>query len=52
MLIHQETATTTDPMLRSLQLGVDLEDPDDRLADAHGIVRRGAVLIRPDGHVA
>ena len=48
-----EGATTSSrPMLRVLQLGVDLEDPGDRLAEAHAIGQRGAVLIRPDGHVA
>ena len=42
----------THPMLRVPQIGVDLKDPGDRLADAHAIGQRGAVLIRPDGHVA
>ena len=40
------------PALRVLQLGIDLDDPDGRLASAHGIGREGAVLVRPDGHVA
>ena len=40
------------PMLRVLRLGVDLDDPGGQLADAHGIGRTGAVLVRPDGHVA
>ncbi|WP_420445251.1 FAD-dependent monooxygenase [Candidatus Poriferisodalis sp.] len=40
------------PILHVLQLGVDLKDPGGQLADAHGIGKRGAVLIRPDGHVA
>lgn len=45
-------AASTHSMLRVLRLGGDLADPDDQLANAHGIGRHGAVLIRPDGHVA
>lgn len=40
------------PALRLLRLGVDLDDPGGLLADAYGIGRTGAVLVRPDGHVA
>ena len=40
------------PAPRVLRLGIDLDDPDGRLASAHGIDRTGAVLVRPDGHVA
>ncbi len=40
------------PTLRMLRLGVDLNDPGGELAAAYGIGREGAVLVRPDGHVA
>ncbi|HXD56574.1 MAG TPA: hypothetical protein VN606_01570, partial [Thermoleophilaceae bacterium] len=34
------------------QVGATLADPDGRFADAFGISRSGAVIVRPDGHVA
>ena len=34
------------------QVGATLGDPDGRFADAFGISRSGAVIVRPDGHVA
>jgi putative polyketide hydroxylase len=30
----------------------DLVDPDDAWANAYGVERSGAVIVRPDGHVA
>jgi 2-polyprenyl-6-methoxyphenol hydroxylase-like FAD-dependent oxidoreductase len=32
--------------------GADLADPDGRWAEAYGVEKDGAVLVRPDGHVA
>ena len=40
------------PALRVLQLEAHIEYPDCQLANAHDIGRTGAVLVRPDGHVA
>jgi len=39
-------------MIRVLRLGIDLDDPGGDLAAAYGIGQAGAVLVRPDGHVA
>ena len=47
-----EDTPAAHPMLRVLRLGADLADPEGRLAEAHGISAHGAVLVRPDGHVA
>jgi 2-polyprenyl-6-methoxyphenol hydroxylase-like FAD-dependent oxidoreductase len=38
--------------LRALRLGHDLPDPEQALARLYGVGDRGAVLVRPDGHVA
>ena len=35
-----------------LTLGRELADPDGQLAGAFGLDSSGAVLIRPDGHIA
>ena len=40
------------PVLHVRRLGVDLADLGGRIADVYGIGRSGAVLVRPDGHVA
>jgi len=32
--------------------GGDFEEPEDCRADVHGLAAGGAVLVRPDGHVA
>ena len=47
-------ATGPDPLppLVVLSIGTELADPDGSLASAFGISSGGAVLIRPDGHVA
>ncbi len=50
--VDTEAEACTHPALRVLQLDAHLEDPEGRLASAHGIGRVGAVLVRPDGHVA
>jgi putative polyketide hydroxylase len=34
------------------QVGATLADPDGRFAESFGISRSGAVIVRPDGHVA
>ena len=47
-----DVGNSAHPALRVLRLGADLPDPDGGLAAAHGIGRHGAVLVRPDGHVA
>jgi hypothetical protein len=33
-------------------IGKDLEDPDAQFPSAYGITSSGAVLVRPDGHIA
>ena len=38
--------------LSALRLGHDLPDPDGALSRLYGIGEEGAVLVRPDGHVA
>ena len=50
--VDTEAEACTHPALRVLRLDAHLEDSDGRLASAHGIDRTGAVLVRPDGHVA
>ena len=40
------------PAPRVLRLGIDLDDPSGGLAATYGIGEEGAVLVRPDGHVA
>jgi putative polyketide hydroxylase len=40
------------PPLVVLSIGTELVDADGSLADAFGIASGGAVLVRPDGHVA
>jgi 2-polyprenyl-6-methoxyphenol hydroxylase-like FAD-dependent oxidoreductase len=39
-------------VVRTVGLGPDLTDPDDRLVDVYGIGHGGASLVRPDGIVA
>jgi len=36
----------------ALQIGKDLEDPEQRYLQSFGITRAGATLVRPDGYVA
>jgi 2-polyprenyl-6-methoxyphenol hydroxylase-like FAD-dependent oxidoreductase len=38
--------------ITALRIGWDLPDPDGSLAERYGIGGAGAVLVRPDGHVA
>lgn len=48
----EKAAAGTDGPLVSLRCGADFEDPTGTFHDLYGIGPDGAVLIRPDGHVA
>ena len=50
--VAEDVGRSGHPALRVLRLGVDLADLGGRIADVYGIGRSGAVLVRPDGHVA
>ena len=45
-------SASADPAPRVLRLCADLDDPGGAIAAAYGIGQMGAVLVRPDGHVA
>jgi 2,4-dichlorophenol 6-monooxygenase len=52
LLVGPDGAAVTEPGLRVLVAGGDFEDPSGAWLEACGIERDGALLVRPDQHVA